>query len=114
MPYINVNISKKLGDADKDTLKSKLGELITILPGKTEDVLMVGINDACTMYFAGQKKDTAYVDVRIYKQCDFESKSRFTKEVSRFLEQRFGIDGGSLFLSIGEYETWGYRGALMK
>lgn len=28
MPYIDVNISKKLSDDEKDVLKAKLGELI--------------------------------------------------------------------------------------
>jgi len=112
MPYINVNISKKLNEDDKDALKSKLGALISILPGKTEDVLMVGISDGYSMYFSGQKKDTAFVEVRLYKQSDFDSKSRFTKEVFKFFEEKFGIDGGSLFLCIAEYDSWGFKGNL--
>ena len=43
MPYIDVNVSIKLSDQEKDNLKSKLGELISIIPGKTENVLMIGL-----------------------------------------------------------------------
>ena len=58
MPYIGVSTSKKLSDAQKDALKSALGEKISVIPGKTEKALMVDIADGHTMYFAGEKTRT--------------------------------------------------------
>ena len=55
MPYIGVSTSKKLSDAQKDAIKSALGEKISVIPGKTEKALMVDIADGHTMYFAGEK-----------------------------------------------------------
>jgi phenylpyruvate tautomerase PptA (4-oxalocrotonate tautomerase family) len=114
MPYIQVNTSKKLNEQDKDAIKSKLGELISILPGKSESVLMVGVNDSDAMYFGGEKKDLAFVDVRLFKESDFESKSRFTEAVFLFLKQKLGIAEENVFLSIGEYNTWGHNGRLKR
>lgn len=114
MPYIHVNTSKDLGGKGKEKLKTKLGELISLLPGKSEDVLMVHISDGQDMYFKGEKRDVAYLDIKLFRESDMESKSKFTSEVFRLFEREFGIDGGNLFLSISEYNTWGFLGSLMK
>lgn len=41
MPYIAINTSKTLSEAQKDALKSALGEKISVIPGKSEAALMV-------------------------------------------------------------------------
>ena len=62
MPYIDINITNKLNEKEKDKIKSKLGELITIIPGKKEASLMIGINDEYTIYLEGERKDkSAYI-----------------------------------------------------
>jgi hypothetical protein len=43
-------VTGKLNDAEKDKVKSKLGELIAVLPTKTESGLMVCINDDSTIH----------------------------------------------------------------
>jgi len=113
MPYIDVNISIKLSDHQKDDLKSKLGELITIIPGKTENVLMIGINDGYTMYFSGQKKEKlAFLNVKLYKQSEYEYKNELTKRIFELFEKEYGITGDNIFMTFDEYESWATRGML--
>ncbi|MCX7711505.1 MAG: phenylpyruvate tautomerase MIF-related protein [Clostridia bacterium] len=115
MPYINVNISTKLSEAEKDTLKAKLGELISTIPGKTEEVLMIGINDGYTLYFSGEKKEkVAFLEVRLYKESTFECKAEFTQKVFEVFEKDFGVTGDNLFMTFGEYDSWGFRGVLKR
>ena len=64
MPYIAINTSKTLSDGQKDALKTALGEKITVIPGKSESKLMIDIADSRAMYFAGEKRDLAFVEVR--------------------------------------------------
>ena len=113
MPYIDINITNKLDDKEKDRIKSKLGELITIIPGKNESGLMVGINDGYTIYLAGDKKEkSAYIIVQMYKSSEFEYEAKFTEKVFEFFEEEFGIAKNNLYLNIGERECWGARGTL--
>lgn len=60
MPYICVNLTKKLTDSQKDAIKAGLGEKIALIPGKSERALMVDIADGRTMYYQGEKRDLAY------------------------------------------------------
>ena len=62
MPYIAINTSKPLSAAQKDELKTALGEKITVIPGKSESRLMVDISDNHTMYLAGEKRFLAHAN----------------------------------------------------
>jgi phenylpyruvate tautomerase PptA (4-oxalocrotonate tautomerase family) len=113
MPYIDVKISKKLDNQEETTLKSKLGELISVIPGKSEDVLMIGIDDEYAIYFSGQKKEkVAYINVNLYKESGFEYKAEFTKKVFEFFEKEYGFTKNNIFMTFGEYNSWGANGEL--
>ena len=115
MPYIDINITNKLKDREKDIIKSKLGELITIIPGKNETGLMIGINDGYTIYFGGDKKDkSAYITIQMYKSSEFEYEAEFTQKVFEFFEEELGISKNNLYLNFGEHEYWGSNGVLKR
>ncbi len=113
MPYININLSKRLDEADFEKIKTALGEAITILPGKSERVLMIDIEDGKRIYFGGIKKaSAAYVDVKIYGSCDFYLKAQFTEAVFEILNKYAGVPADDAFISISEHDTWGLGGRL--
>ena len=41
MPFIQLKTNAEINENDEKLIKSKLGELITIIPGKSENWLMV-------------------------------------------------------------------------
>ncbi|MDR0601066.1 MAG: hypothetical protein LBG42_01665, partial [Treponema sp.] len=92
MPYISVSIGQKLGARQKETLKSELGRLITIIPGKTEPDLLVDIRDGGSLYMGGTEEPSVYIDLRLYTKTDGEAKKRFTRELFAFITREFGID----------------------
>lgn len=114
MPYIDITLSKKLTDTEKDVLKTNLGSLITLIPEKTEKVLMIGIKDDCTMYFSGEKKQVAYLSINLFTKADFVYKNELTKKICEMLEREFSITTDNVFLTFQEYETWGANGQLMQ
>lgn len=112
MPYILINTSKKLSDTQKEELKSELGEKITIIPGKSESRLMIDISDDRTMYFAGEKRELAYVDVRCYGTTELENKKAFTEATFATVKQITGLSQDSIYLTYSEFENWGIFGSL--
>ena len=115
MPYIDVKVTSRLSALEKDTLKSKLGELIAILPGKSEAVLMVCISDDSTIYFSGQEKEkAAFINIKLFKESGFEFKAKFTEKVFEFFEKELKITGDNIFLAFDEYNSWGFGGTLKK
>ena len=110
MPYICVNLTKKLTDSQKDAIKAGLGEQIALIPGKRERALMVDFSDGHTMYFAGEKRDLAFVDVRCYKAAAFEDKKAFTEAVFALLEQGGRPDRGRRLSVVGRVRHLGHQG----
>lgn len=53
MPYISFKTNHKLTLRQENTIKSKSGELISLIPGKTEKALMIHMEDDQIMYFKG-------------------------------------------------------------
>lgn len=113
MPYIAVNTTVSLPKAVKDEIKNELGRVITLIPGKTEEVLMVDISDGHTIYFAGKEMEKcAFIDVRCYRNSTFEANKAFTEAVYLAMKNITGIEEKDLYLSISELPVWGTKGTL--
>ena len=54
MPCIQVKTNVSTSREKADAIKAALGQAIGYLPGKSEDWLMVSIEDGCHMYFGGR------------------------------------------------------------
>lgn len=59
MPFINSKVSVSMSKEKKDAVKAKLGQAISLVPGKSENWLMVGFEDSYDLYFQGNQ-DGAY------------------------------------------------------
>jgi hypothetical protein len=110
MPYIQVTIGQKLSEMERETLKTELGRLITIIPGKTESGLIVSIQDGGSLYMGGDAAPAVYIDLRVYTRADPEAKKRFARELFASITRQFNIPAARQYLSIGEYDHWGYDG----
>jgi len=112
IPYIAINTSRKLSDAQKEKVKAELGRLITIIPTKTESTLMVDISDARTFYKAGQAVEGAFIDLRLFRKAGFEPKKKFTEDTLEMLSTELGIKKENMYLNIAEFDNWGLAGTL--
>lgn len=112
MPYIAVSTSAILSEQQKDALKAALGERISVIPGKTEAKLMVDIADGHTMYFAGEKRALAYVDVKCFGTTEFAHKKAFTEAAFAAVQQTTGLPQDSIYLTYSEFANWGTMGSM--
>jgi len=112
MPYIAINTSNKLSSAKKDKIKTELGRLIAIIPGKTEAVTLVEFSDSRTVFKNGKEVSGAFIDVRLFHKAEFEPKKKFTEETFKMLSEELGTEKDNMYLTIMEFENWGSDGTL--
>lgn len=112
MPYIAINTSLKLDEERKAALKTALGENITLISGKTEQKLMVDISDGHAMYFKGDARELAFIDVRCFGRAELSDKKTFTQAVFQSVQKITGLPQDGIYLCYGEYENWGTMGSL--
>lgn len=110
MPFINLKTNAKIQDNDKNFIKSKLGDLIKILPGKSEAWLMIDLNDNQTMFFKGSDEKCAIVEVKIYGNAPESSLDKFTGEITSLISTKLGIDSSRIYVAYFPTENWGYAG----
>ena len=113
MPYIAINTAQKLSAAQKEKIKTELGRLITIIPAKTEAVTYVDFSDSRTAYYGGVEISGAFIDVRLFHKADFAPKKKFTEEALAMLSRELGITKENMYLTIMEFENWGFGGTLL-
>jgi len=64
------------------------------------------------MYFAGEKRKLAYVDVRCYGSTEFENKKALTEALFDAVELHTGLHDDSIYLTYTEFSNWGTRGTM--
>jgi phenylpyruvate tautomerase PptA (4-oxalocrotonate tautomerase family) len=104
----------KLTDEKKDRIKLELGQIITEIPGKTEEWLMVGFNENQTIYFAGNKKEkAALIEVKIFKTAERKYKETITSRISNMFEKELLIQQEDIYVIFEEINDWGWNGNLL-
>ena len=84
MPFIESKISVKVTEEQEKELKSRLGQAISLIPGKSEYWLMTGFEDEYHMYFRGENSEPmAYVDVRLFGGPDKAAYAKMTEEIKQ-------------------------------
>lgn len=51
MPFINVKTNIPVSENAQEALKTRLGQAIEAIPGKSEAWLMVGVEPECALWF---------------------------------------------------------------
>lgn len=114
MPYISVNMSKKLNPQQKEQIKSKMGEIITLIPGKTESVTMVDISCGHSLYMGGKVLPSgAFVEIRLLGKAELKYKEKLTEAVFKSLKELADAPEKDVYVNIIEFENWGFGGKLI-
>ena len=111
MPCIQLNTSVKLSDEKKTAIKSKLGKAIEWLPGKSENWLMITMNDDMTIYFRGDNSaPAAFVMVGVYGREDGRAFNALTASICELLNQELGISPDHFYFQYAATQHWGWNG----
>lgn len=111
MPYIRTTVSTPLTEENKTNLKSKLGEAIALIPGKSESWLMLSFEDNMSMYFKGDNsKEYAYLEVSIFGSTSDAAYDRLTVALSEIINEELGIDRSNIYIKYEEADHWGWNG----
>ncbi len=111
MPYINSKVNVALSEEEKEILKTKLGDAISLIPGKTESWLMLGFEDECSLCFKGKNNTKiAFIEVKIFGRASKRDYDLLTAEISRIYKEVLGIAQDKIYIKYEEAEHWGWNG----
>ena len=114
MPYIQIVTTRQVPEDEKERIRRRLGQLIYLIPGKSESVLMIGMMDGVSMCFGGDGVEgCAMVQVHLHGQCPMEAKAALTETILAFMAEALQLSPDRMFLTLSEYPNWGFQGALI-
>ena len=111
MPFINAKVNVPISSAQETELKSRLGEAITLLPGKSERWLMVGFEDNYHLYFQGEKSDPiAFVEVKLFGGSNPAAFEKLTAAISEIFGDVLDIAADHIYVCYVPTSDWGWNG----
>ena len=112
MPFIDSKVTVKMTDEKKEAVKSKLGNAISTIPGKSEHWLMVGFEDNYDLYFQGNKDgESAFVDVSIYGSASSAVYDKMTGIICDIFDEELGIPKNRVYVRYQSTGDWGWNGS---
>lgn len=110
MPFININTNVLVSKEQEVAVKSRLGKAIELIPGKSENWLMVGFEPERPLYFRGSDSERiAFVEVSVYGRISRPAADQLTSAITAILEQELAI--GQSYIKYEEAEIWGWNGS---
>lgn len=111
MPFINSKVSVAMTEEQKESVKTKLGKAVTLIPGKSERWLMVGFEDRCDLYFQGnQEAPAAFVEVKIFGKGSPSVFDDMTQAICGIFNEELAIPENRIYVKYEEVAYWGWNG----
>lgn len=112
MPFIESKLSIKTTQEQQKKLKERLGQAISLIPGKSESWLMVDLQDDQKMYFRGDDSEPiAFICVNIYGRPDPAAFEKMTAELTGIYGELFGVAPDHMYVKYAASTDWGWNGS---
>ncbi len=111
MPYISTKTNVTITKDKEKAIKSKLGKAIELIPGKSENWLMLAFEDQCSLYFKGNSdQPIAFVEVKLFGSSNASAYDKLTTEITTILKEELEIAPNQIYVKYEEVQNWGWNG----
>ncbi len=112
MPFINTKVNVEISDEKEKELKERLGKAIEIIPGKSEQWLMLGFEDNVRLYFRGDNNcKIAFVEVKVFGNENKNAFNALTGEICKIYNEVLDIDPDKVYVKYEAVANWGWNGS---
>ncbi len=110
MPFINTKYSAEITAEQERDIKARFAEAAKLI-GKTENWLMVGFEQGCSLYFKGEKSEKiAFVEVSLYGSSSASNYDKMTAEICNILNDVLGVPKDMVYVKYSPTDNWGWNG----
>lgn len=111
MPFIDSKVSVTISQEQEAELVKRLGQAISIIPGKSESWLMTGFEQNYHLYFRGEKNTpTAFVEVKVFGSENKSAFSELTAEICNIFQDVLNIPSDHVYVKYEAVTNWGWNG----
>jgi len=112
MPFISTKTNVTVSKEKETQLKERLGQAISIIPGKSESWLMLAIEGDVPMYFRGDdSQPVAFIEVKFFGRASSDVCGRMTKKLTGIYGDILGVAPDHMYIRYFGSEDWGWNGS---
>ncbi len=113
MPCIQIHTNRPVEQEKAERIKTELGRIITFLPDKSEQWLLVELLDNSRIWFHGEgDRPFALVQVKVWgNHIDREGSERMTKAVCELLNKELSVAPTDVYVRYLATPDWGWNSA---
>jgi len=111
MPYLSIQTNVMIDDAGQETLLKKALQTVASVLGKPESYVMIHLDSANTMLFAGSDAPLAYLQLKSLGLPEART-SAFSQVLCELMQAELSIDSGRVYIEFSgpERHMWGWNG----
>ena len=111
MPYIQTMTNVGISGKKEQTIKQRMGEAIELIPGKSDEWLMLNFDGGCRMAFRGiSDVPCAMIDVQIFGKTTDQAYDALTERICAIISDILEIPSDRIYVKYTEKDRWGYNG----
>lgn len=111
MPFIKSKVSCVISERQEKELKTHMGKAIELIPGKSEEYLLLEFEDNCRLWLrGGNEEPMAYIEAAIFGNEQHYGYDAFTAEITKTFNEVLGIASDRIYIKYEDITAWGVSG----
>ncbi|MBR1693731.1 MAG: hypothetical protein IJ711_13310 [Lachnospiraceae bacterium] len=111
MPFIKSKISIPLSKEQETELKTRMGQAIELIPGKSEEYLLLEFEDNCHLWLRGRNDEPiVYIEAAIFGNEPHYGYDSFTAEITHIFSELLHTKPENIYVKYEDITAWGVRG----
>ena len=111
MPFVIARVNVPVNHEQEQQIKAHLGRAIELVPGKTEQYLMIGFEDNYRFWLRGDdSQKAAYIEVSIFGNEEHCGYKALTYEITKAFFEVLEIPPENIYIKYDDIHVWGVNG----
>ena len=111
MPFIKCKVSCEMTKAQEIELKRRFGAAIDLVPGKSEEYLLLEFEANCHLWLRGNNAELiSYIEAAIFGSESHAGYQAFTAEVAKIFQEVLGIAPENCYIKYEDITAWSVGG----
>lgn len=114
MPFVMARTNVPVSKEQELEIKPRFGKVIGLVPGKSEEYLLMGIEDNCRMWLRGDNAPMVYIEAAIFGNEQHYGYDRLTAGITRIYNEVLDIPPENVYIKYDDISSWGVRGMFIE
>ena len=111
MPFIKSKVRCGISEHQEKELKTRMGKAIELVPGKTEEYLLLEFEGNSRLWLRGSNEEpVAYIEAAIFGNEPHYGYDALTAEITKASNEVLGIARDRIYIKYEDITAWGVSG----